>query len=228
MLQAPGPATVSGSRSHLARHAATCRHRVYQGIKWTRCWPADHSGSRCVGQTVAKHGDLIISMPKRGKQRDAPCPAWRRRRIVSPRDATKSRRSTSHDTAKPTTRPQKAAPMFSSPRSATVTRKLTSAPSVKRSLCLGQRIHPAGPADGQHLGEAVPARQHRRRRPSRHLRRSAASRPTATASTTWPATSGNGPRPGTAPETAAAPRTTRSGRTSWRAATRASLAYRRR
>ena len=46
----------------------------------------------------------------------------------------KSCLSRSHDTARPAIRPQNAAPMFSTARSATVTRKQTSAPRVKRSL----------------------------------------------------------------------------------------------
>ena len=48
--------------------------------------------------------------------------------------AWKSWRSSSHDTTKPAIRPQKAAPMLSRPISATVTKKLTSAPSVNISL----------------------------------------------------------------------------------------------
>ena len=57
----------------------------------------------------------------------------------------------------------------------------------------GDEFAPARPADGQHLAGRVPLAEPARPTATRAPRRSAASRPTATACTTWPATSGSGP-----------------------------------
>ena len=63
----------------------------------------------------------------------------------------------------------------------------------------GDEFTPGGKHDGQHLAGRVPVAEPARRRLRRHRAGRLASRPTATASTTWPATSGSGRPTGTRP-----------------------------
>ena len=63
-----------------------------------------------------------------------------------------------------------------------------------RRLRLGRRALPGRQGDGQHLAGRVPLAEPRSSTATRGRRRSAASRRTATACTTWPATSGSGRR----------------------------------
>ena len=66
-----------------------------------------------------------------------------------------------------------------------------------RDVHLGRRATPRRPDHGEHLGRArLPVAQHRRERLARAPRRSAASRPTGSVCSTWPATCGSGPTTG--------------------------------
>ena len=67
----------------------------------------------------------------------------------------------------------------------------------RRRICLGRRARARRQAHGQHLAGRIPLPQHAARTASNAPRRSAPSRRTATASTTWPATSGSGRPTGT-------------------------------
>ena len=58
----------------------------------------------------------------------------------------------------------------------------------------GDEFAPGRQADGEHVAGRVPLAEPASSTATRAPRRSAPSRPTATASTTWPATSGSGPR----------------------------------
>ena len=69
----------------------------------------------------------------------------------------------------------------------------------RRALFLGRRVSPRRQMDGQHLARAVPRPQYGRTTDSPALPPSASSRPMAMASSTWPATSGNGAPTGIAP-----------------------------
>ena len=71
----------------------------------------------------------------------------------------------------------------------------------RQDLRLGRRFEARRQMDGQHLRGQVPGQRHGRGRLCRASRQSPSFRPTATASTTWPATSGSGAATGTAPTT---------------------------
>ena len=64
----------------------------------------------------------------------------------------------------------------------------------RRRLHLGRRVRAQGPDDGQHLAGRVPLAEPADRQVRGHLAGQGRSRPTATACSTWPATSGSGPR----------------------------------
>ena len=63
----------------------------------------------------------------------------------------------------------------------------------RRGLHLGRRVRAARPHDGQHLAGRVSLAEPAARTATRARRPSARSRPMATGSSTWPATSGSGP-----------------------------------
>ena len=62
---------------------------------------------------------------------------------------------------------------------------------------VGRRVHAERQADGEHVAGGVPVREHARGRLRGHVSRAANSRRTATASSTWPETSGSGRPTGT-------------------------------
>ena len=67
------------------------------------------------------------------------------------------------------------------------------AASTAATFTLGRRVHARWQADGEHVAGRVPLPEHGSTRLRGHRRRSGRSRPTATASSTWPATCGSGP-----------------------------------
>ena len=69
----------------------------------------------------------------------------------------------------------------------------------RKRFCWGNELKPRRQVHGQHLAGPFPQSQHRARTASRARPRSAPSRPTASAFSTWPATSGNGAPTGIIP-----------------------------
>ncbi len=196
---AASPSTASGSierPSRTPRFGASCEATGYVTFAERPPDPADYPDADPAllvpGSVVFCQADRRRSTSTTAAAGGSTCPA---RPGATPR--ARRARSTGATTTRSCTSPTRTSRPTRAGRARSCRRRPSgssppAAGSRARIYAWGDELAPGGKRDGEHLARGVPLAEPRARRLRAHLARSARSRRTATASSTWPATSGSG------------------------------------